>query len=308
MEIALLIAVVVAIYLWKNKLSYERSDVNNEVINELVDEEELPYYKTKYLLTKAENNFYQSLKVALKDEALYVCPKIRVADVLRVGKTDNRRGYFNKIKAKHIDFLICKDDRFFNPVLAIELDDSSHNEKNRVERDEFMYKAFKTAKLPLYRVKARNAYQPNLLKKDIYTILGIENATAKVKKKEEKVAEVKTTTKKHVFKEDDYKDIKIGALVRKSFPELIENNLISKSELSKLLMYDYSKTTFDLNFPILKKVDHNKSIKENRFEGNYTRYYANPIKIHGEDYLMTSEWFERSKSFYTFWLKRQRDV
>lgn len=303
MEIILLIAVVVVIYLWKNRNN--KGGSSNEVFEESVDEEKLPYYKNKYLLTKAENNFYKSLKIAMKDEDYYICPKVRIADVLNIGKTDKRQAYFNKINRKHIDFLLCKDDKFFNPIMAIELDDSSHNAKNRVERDDFVDNAFKSAKLPLYRVKASSSYQPNYLKKEIYSILGMENVEKKVEEKKEKVIEVKAEDKKPISREDEYEGIKIGALVRKTFPELIESNLISKTELSKLLMYDYCKTNFDLNFPMLKKVDPSKSIKENRFEGNYTRYYANPFKIYGDDYLMTSEWFERNKSFYTFWLKRQ---
>lgn len=302
MWILYLVAGAFVIYILMKKSCNKGGRDKDELVS---TDEKLPYYKNKYLLTKAENNFYQSLKIALKDDSLYICPKIRVADVLSVGKTDNRQSYFNKIKAKHIDFLICKDDRFFNPVLALELDDASHNAKNRVDRDVFMDKAFASAKLPLLRVSASVSYQPNYLKKEINSILGIEKVAQNVEKKEGKGIEVKTENKKSISKEDDYKDVKIGALVRKSFPELIENNMVSKTELSKLLTYDYSKTMFDLNFPMLKKVDTNISIKENRFEGKHTRYYANPVKIYEEDYLLTSEWFERNKSYYTFWLKRQ---
>jgi hypothetical protein len=59
---------------------------------------------------------------------------------------------------------------------------------------------------------------------------------------------------------------------------------------------------------MLKKVDPNKSVKENRFEGSHTRYYANPLKVNNEDYLLTSEWYERNKSHYVFWLERQNSV
>lgn len=103
-----------------------------------------------------------------------------------------------------------------------------------------------------------------------------------------------------------YNEIKIGALVRTTFPELVNENLINETDINKLAMYDYCKSQFDINYPFLKKVDESISIKENRMVNNYPRYYSNPIKILGSKYLITSEWYERNKSFYIYWLDRKR--
>lgn len=43
--------------------------------------------------------------------------------------------HFNKIKAKHIDFAIVDDMKV---LLIIELDDQSHNNIERIERDKFV--------------------------------------------------------------------------------------------------------------------------------------------------------------------------
>jgi len=96
--------------------------------------------------------------------------------------------------------------------------------------------------------------------------------------------------------------MKIGALVRKTFPVLIEKELINLTELISLQSDEYSKITFDLNYPMLKKYDHNLSLHDNRLVGSHTRYYTKIYRITNDDYLLTSEWYERNMSFYTFWM------
>jgi hypothetical protein len=48
-----------------------------------------------------------------------------------------RQKAFNKIAAKHFDFLLC-DKEDLSVACAIEIDDASHNSKRRQERDEFL--------------------------------------------------------------------------------------------------------------------------------------------------------------------------
>jgi len=63
--------------------------------------------------------------------------KIRLADIFEVKKwldKGSRQGAFNRITAKHVDFLIVRQNDGA-PILGIELDDSSHESdvrKNRV--------------------------------------------------------------------------------------------------------------------------------------------------------------------------------
>lgn len=53
--------------------------------------------------------------------------------------------------------MLC-DPKTLKPILAIELDDSSHRRPDRQERDAFVEKVFETARLPLARVPVRAAY------------------------------------------------------------------------------------------------------------------------------------------------------
>ena len=136
----------------------------------------LPYNKVNFLLTKAEFNFYKILLLTVNDFNLYVFPKVRLADIIYVTKTKSYRTYFNKIQSKHIDFLLCRDD-FLIPVLAIELDDSSHYNQTRINRDLFLESALNTAGLPLLRIKVDYSYTVSELKSKIESILNIDKKT-----------------------------------------------------------------------------------------------------------------------------------
>lgn len=129
-------------YLEKNKPNYD--DV-------------YPYISSSSLLTKAELNFFKVLTLTLLDTDYYICPMVRLADVLQVYNSNNYQSHFNRIRSKHIDFLLC-DKYTFKPLIAIELDDSSHNFDNRIERDDFLNAAFYSAGLKLVRFKAYHSY------------------------------------------------------------------------------------------------------------------------------------------------------
>ena len=60
--------------------------------------------------------------------------------------------YYSRIQSKHIDFLLCNGDSLY-PVVAIELDDNSHDSKERQARDGFINKTFESADIPLIRCK-----------------------------------------------------------------------------------------------------------------------------------------------------------
>ena len=130
------------------------------------------YIKVESLFSPAELKFYKILEEVIEDYKIF--GKVRVADVIKVDK-DKAKGnylkYFNKIAKKHVDFLLC-DPESLEPVVAIELDDSSHESAERAERDTFMDKAFKMAQLPLLRFKVRAKYDKIEIKKRIKNATG----------------------------------------------------------------------------------------------------------------------------------------
>ena len=95
--------------------------------------------------------------------------KVRLADVFGIKKGIERRDRqraLNRITSKHIDFLLVQssDGR---PLLGIELDDSSHEEEDRIARDSFVDSVFSCAGLPILHVVAKAAYDPNEVHRQI---------------------------------------------------------------------------------------------------------------------------------------------
>lgn len=119
----------------------------------------LPYTRKDYLLTPGEAAFFRQLLVALQGRFLPAV-KVRVADLISVRKgTENWQSHFNRISSKHVDFVLL-EPQSLRPLLAIELDDKSHDAANRRERDAFVNEALAAAQMPFLRIKAARTYSP----------------------------------------------------------------------------------------------------------------------------------------------------
>lgn len=114
-------------------------------------------YKSSYLLTKCEFNFYRALKPVCDQYGLIICPKVGLRDFITVTCKRDYLKYFRRISQKHVDFLICDDN--LRPLIAIELDDSSHELEKARKNDEFKNELYKHINLPLVRVKAARYYK-----------------------------------------------------------------------------------------------------------------------------------------------------
>jgi hypothetical protein len=130
-----------------------------------------PYLKKEYLLTQAEKNFYFILSEILGNDYL-IFSKVRMADLLYLPSMSNSHYYHyqNKIKSKHVDFLIC-DKVNIKPLLVIELDDSSHKKVDRILRDTLVDKIFENAKLPILHIKNSSSYDREKLNDQIEAII-----------------------------------------------------------------------------------------------------------------------------------------
>lgn len=94
----------------------------------------LPVAAKKYFFSRAEREFYETLRRALP--AGYVAfPNVRLQDVFYItAKGEDRRGVYSRFQDKHVDFLVVavKD---YRPVLGIELDGSSDDRAEQKYRD-----------------------------------------------------------------------------------------------------------------------------------------------------------------------------
>jgi very-short-patch-repair endonuclease len=72
---------------------------------------------------------------------------------------------FNRVKSKHIDFVIC--DAALCPIIAVELDDSSHQRAERQARDRDVDRILQIASLPILRVPVRRTYDDDEIEKQL---------------------------------------------------------------------------------------------------------------------------------------------
>lgn len=139
-------------------------------IVKLLRREKYPFDKVDSIVTNSEKPFLQVLLLIIPDD-FYILTKVRLADIVKVRKgTKDYLRHFNKIKSKHIDFVIC-DSFNFEPLLAIELDDPSHLTEDAQDRDYVKDKVLQSSQMPILRVKTQKKYDKEILKEEILNIL-----------------------------------------------------------------------------------------------------------------------------------------
>lgn len=154
--IAVIAAMMIAIYALTRQVQVKRE----------------PAYEAKgRLITAAELRFFRTLDQATGTQLRIYC-MVRIADLLKVRYgIQNRQSWQNKINCKHIDFVLCDPDTL-EVLVAIELDDPSHNRPDRIKRDDFVNQAFKDAAIPLLRIPTADHYDVTTLRSDINKALG----------------------------------------------------------------------------------------------------------------------------------------
>jgi hypothetical protein len=121
----------------------------------------IPCRAQEFLLTRGELAFYHVLVKAVGDRYI-VFAKVRIRDLLQYPDTISARPHLNRISQKHVDFVIC--ECFSTRIVAgLELDDRSHEQKDRAARDRLVNDAFDAASVPLIRIKARREYSAQIL-------------------------------------------------------------------------------------------------------------------------------------------------
>lgn len=110
------------------------------------------YSKSEYLLTKTELKFYRIIKQITNKLGCSLFCQVSLYQIV------NSKNYkdFNKIKSKSIDFVITQEN--CKILLCIELDDSTHEKKKRIERDNFIDNLFKDLGIKLLRIPVQNYY------------------------------------------------------------------------------------------------------------------------------------------------------
>lgn len=127
-----------------------------------------PRYATrKSLLSQAEIAFHKVLLEAVPEAPIF--PKVRVADVMDAAERFS--GDFLRISQKHFDWVLCHPVSF-EPLIAIELDDSSHqwSDKQR-KNDQVKDDAAREAGIALLRFPWQSQYEAAQIRNRIGEVL-----------------------------------------------------------------------------------------------------------------------------------------
>jgi len=113
------------------------------------------YNAKSTILTKGEFSFYMVLRQIL-GEKYFIYPKVGMSDFIEVKAGEGYQGAFNRIRSKHVDFLIC--DKSSKVLLIVELDDTSHQRPRAQRADRFKDGLFEAVGIRCVRFKAQRSY------------------------------------------------------------------------------------------------------------------------------------------------------
>jgi very-short-patch-repair endonuclease len=134
------------------------------------------YGRKDFIMTRAEHECYDAL-VAEMGADYFFFPQIHLDSIVIPKDTTKNRLYaFRHINQKSLDFVAC-DKKYIRPLFAIELDDKTHNQPKRIERDEEVERILRGAGIPLIRIENRGRFEPKELAQFVQN--GIERFATK---------------------------------------------------------------------------------------------------------------------------------
>lgn len=138
-----------------------------EAIEEVVVSETYPppVMVSNRFITDAEFSFFRVLQLAMKEDA-YVLAQVALGQLIFVKNAKGQKAWRNRIQSKAVDYLIC-DAQKMKPLLVVELDDVSHESKDRQKRDQVLDEVLQAAGLPILHIKAAMHYDPRELRRQI---------------------------------------------------------------------------------------------------------------------------------------------
>ena len=141
--VLIIIAVLIVQYLLRNEKISSKSKYQ--------------YGRKDFIMTRAEHECYNAL-VAEMGLDYFFFPQIHLDAIVYPQDTRKDRLYaFRHINQKSLDFVAC-DKKFMRPLFAIELDDKTHNQPKRIERDKEVERILHGAGIPLIRIENRGRF------------------------------------------------------------------------------------------------------------------------------------------------------
>jgi len=114
----------------------------------------------KRFVSYAEADFFRVLRNVVGDSG-HILAQVSLGQMLwfpgNSQSNPGRQGWRNRVAAKTVDFVIC-DFSTLRPLVAIELDEPSHDAPERQSRDDQVEAVLRAAGLPLLRFRTARIY------------------------------------------------------------------------------------------------------------------------------------------------------
>lgn len=110
------------------------------------------YRGKTHIMTQREEKFFLLLNDIFRDKC-YIIPQVHLSALLehRI-KGQNWKGAFSHINGKSVDYVLLRS-KDLSVLCAVELDDSTHDTADRIERDKEVGWMFGLANVPLIRLR-----------------------------------------------------------------------------------------------------------------------------------------------------------
>jgi len=138
-------------------------------------------YRARALLSPGERDFFNALVTAVPPH-VHVLAKVRLGDLIDVTLPKRDRQFWshlNRINRKHVDFVLCMRSGL-SVLGAVELNDSSHQNPKRMERDKLVRECLTAAGIPLIEIKASRQYTPSAIAAALRVVLNTDDNRPKV--------------------------------------------------------------------------------------------------------------------------------
>ena len=123
----------------------------------VTDNDNYLYYVRKTLISKSEQGFFNAIKSSVP-EGYCVFPQINLASF--IDRTDDSR--FRNELFRNVDFLVT--DAEYKPKFIIEINDQTHLNNERKERDEKVLKICEEAGIPILKLWTSYGINPEYIK------------------------------------------------------------------------------------------------------------------------------------------------
>ena len=166
MEILFSIIAAVIIYkIFANRGAQKDSSDNHIAAKKVQHTVQFHYRRKPFFMTKPENDFFDVLVKATEGN-YYVFPQFHLSTILdHKFRSQNWEHALRYINQKSVDYVIC-DKQYRKPLVAIELDDWSHDSEERKQRDANVEHMLERAGIPLLRFRnIGDASEDELLEK-----------------------------------------------------------------------------------------------------------------------------------------------